>query len=254
MTLLTMSDRYESLEPSLMVLDFKAESNERHAIEEADHICSFRYPPFRSTAHPIKFEIRSDPGPSWAPDSSLKVPFYLARYNRVFAISIWLLVHGRLRSVTLLVPLATFLSCMDGSSPHRTADVFQWSDWGPQGTRMLMPRIPLSDIWVCYIYGSKYVALRKDKKQFAVDVYDFNQRALSRTRQKKHDTDDEIYAIDPTIFVEGEIFEEAIETSLPFRLRTLPLDLRSIAHVAILCSEDNLIIVDVGFLTNVLLL
>ena len=115
---------------------------------------------------------------------------------------------------------------------------------------MLTPRIPQSDIWVCYVYGSKYVALRKEEKHFSVDVYDFNQRALSRARQKHHDTDDEIYAIDPSIFEESEIFEEAIETSLPFRLRTLPLDLRSIAHVGILCSEDNLIIVDVGFSFN----
>jgi len=241
MALLTTSHLYEDLEPSLMVLDFKTESNKRHAVEEVVHTYSFRYPLLRSTAHPIKFEIRSDPGPSWAPDSTLKVPFHIARSNRVYAISIWFLVHNRLRSVTLLVPLATFLSCINGSSSHRT---FQWSDWGPQGTRMLISRIPPSDIWVCYIYGSKYVALRKDEKHFAVDVYDFNQRALSRARQKHHDTDGEIHAIDPTIFEESEIFEEAIETSLPFRLRTLPLDLRSIAHVAILCSEDNLIIVD----------
>jgi hypothetical protein len=251
---LTMSDLHEDLEPSLMVLDFQTESNERHAVKKAEHVYSFRYPLLRPTANPIKFEIRSDPSPSWAPNPGLKVPFHIAKHNRVYIISIWLLVHNRLRSVTLLVPLATFLSCMDGSSSHRTPNVFQWSDWGPQGTRMLTPRIPPSIIWVCYIYGSKYVALRKDKKRFAVDVYDLNQRALSRSLQNDHDTDDEIYAIDPSIFEDGEIFEKGIETSLPYRLRTLPLDLRSIADVAVVCSEDNLIIVDVGFLTDVLML
>lgn len=241
--LLTMPDLYDTLEPSLIVLDFKAESNERQAVEEAEHVYSFRYPPLKATANPIKFEIRTDPSPSWVPDHGLKVPFYIAKYNRVYVISLWLLVHDRLRYVTLLVPLATFLSCMDGSPSRHTAKEFQWFDWGPQGSRMLMTHIP-SDVWVCYIYGSKYVTLRKDKKGFVVDVYDFNQRALSRALKKGHETDDEIYAIDPSTLEDGEIFGDGIETSLPYRLRTLPLNLRSIAHVAVLCSEDSLIILD----------
>jgi hypothetical protein len=246
MALLTMSDVYQDLEPNLMVLDFKAESNESHAVDEAEHVYSFRYPVLTTTANPIKFEIRSDPSPSWAPDPGLKVPFYIAKRNRVYAISLWLLVHNRLRAVTLLVPLSTFLSCMDGSSSHHPPNVFQWFDWGPQGTRMLTNRIPPSDVWVCYTYGLKYVAFRKVKNRFAVDVYDFNQPALSRALQQNHDTGAEISAIDPSIFEEDEIFEDGIETSLPYRLRTLPLDLRSIAHVAVMCSEDSLIIVDVG--------
>ena len=241
-----MTDFIVDFEPSLMVLDYKKESGEKHAVEDAEHSYSFRYPPLGATANPIKFEIRSDPSPSWAPDSGPQVPFYIAKHNRVYAISLWLLVDSHSRSTMLLVPSATFLSCMGGSS-HRTSNSFPWSDWGPRGTRMLTPRIPPSEVWVCYVYGLKYVAIRKDKRRLAVDVYDFNQRALSRALQGKRDTDNEICAIDPSIFEEGKIFEHTTETSLPYRIRTLPLDLKSTAHIAVVCNEDNLIIVDVSF-------
>ena len=252
MALLTASELHPDLEPRLIVLDFVTEFNERHHVEAAEHVCSFRFPQLRTSADPLKLEIRSDPSPSWTPNSGLNVPFYVAENNRLYVITLWLGVHNVLHSVTLLAPLPTFLSCMDGSISHRIDNVFQWSDWGPKGTRMLMNRIPPSAVWVCYVYGLKYVALRKDqnRKHFVVDVYDFNQPALRRALHKNHDTNTETYVIDPSVLGEDDIFEDAVETSLPYRLRTLPLDLRSIAHVAIVCSEDSLIIVDVGLLTN----
>jgi hypothetical protein len=115
-----------------------------------------------------------------------------------------------------------------------------------------MPRIPPSEVWVCYVYGSNYVALRKDKEHFVVDVFDFNQRALFRALQKTRDAvpEDGTYAMDPSIFEEGEIFGAQVETSLPYRIRSFSLDLRSIAHIAVVCSEDSLIVVDVSILNN----
>jgi hypothetical protein len=250
MALLAVLEPYGDLAPGLMALNFKTELNERHTVKEIEHAYLFRYPPLIASANPLKLEIRSDPSPSWAPDARLQVPFHTAKYNRVYIINLLLLVPDHLRSVVLLAPSATFLSCINGSSSHRY--VFQWSDWGPRGTRILMPRIPPSEVWVCYVQGSIYVALRKDKGRFVVDVLDFNQRALFRALQKTRDAvpEDGIYAINPSIFEEGEIFGTKVETSLPYRTRTFSLDLRSIANIAVMCSEDSLIVVDVSTVLN----
>jgi hypothetical protein len=232
-------------EPILAVMNFKDETNERRAIDDVGHMVIFRYPALNTDAIPFRFDIRSDPAPAWVPNSNLQVPFFTAQYNRLYAISLWLRVKHQQHCIMLFAPWATFLKCIQGNDtpPKPTVD---WPAWGPSGTRILLPRIPPSDVWVCYVNGSRYVALHKHKKGFVAEVYDFNRRGLLRSMNQDCDAaSSDSYMTNASTFEDGAIFEGIVETSLPYRIQSLPLGVKSISRIAVIFSEDNLIIVDV---------
>lgn len=240
----------EFLEPILAVVNFREEPSERHAMQQAEHVFVFQYPSLTADTIPIRFEIRSDPAPGWFPNSNIQVPFFTSQHNRLYAVSLRLLVGNHLRCIMLFAPLSTFLECIQRKDTPIDRR-YEWSTWGPGGTRILLPRTHPSDVWVCYVNGSRYVALRKDKKRFTVDVYDFNRQGLLRAMNQDSDTAiSDSYVTKASTFDEGTIFESEVETSLPYRIQSLPLDLKSITRVAVICSEDNIIIVDVRVFTS----
>ncbi|RDB28805.1 hypothetical protein Hypma_015693 [Hypsizygus marmoreus] len=243
LALLNVSEQTLDLEPILLVLDFTKESDEIHDVTDVENGVSFPYPRLHPDAGPVKFEIRSDPAPAFIPDPSLHVPFFTARHNRLFIASLSVLFQGRLQCILLFAPFVTFRSCLDNLTAGQT--VVDWNIWGPTGSRIIVPRRHPSDVWVCYVNGSKYAALQKKKNRIAVEVYDFNRWQLQRTSQKDREANPGVrYEMDKSVFEAGSVFEHQVETSLPYRLRTLPLDTRYTSNLAIMCSEDNLIIVD----------
>lgn len=163
------------------------------------------------------------------------------------------------------MPSTTFLACINGVNSKDPTDNkvdFDWDFWGPRGTRMLVPARPHSSVWVCYVYGSKYVVSDTGgSSSLSITIYDFNQLALTRglstephrqttassAKPLQHDVslDQQTqYHIFPTLLEGGDIFEEDVQTFLPYRSRTmtLPFDYRC----SVLCSEDSIIIVDVS--------
>ncbi|KAG5653347.1 hypothetical protein H0H81_000969 [Sphagnurus paluster] len=231
----------EELAPILLTVDFKKETRDKHLIAEVEHGISFRYPRFHSQVGMVKFEIRLDPVPTLG---SQKVPYYLAQNNRVFAACLSIVHDNRLKTIMLLAPLSTFRSALEDLTDDQiTVD---WSAWGHTGARVLTPGQNPSDVWVCYVSGSKYVALRKMSRSATplVDVYDFYQPALLRNLSKPiHGID---YVTSPNFFEAGDIFAEEVQTSLPYTLQTLHLtDSKFTQGMAVMCTEDNIIVVDV---------
>ncbi|TFK36862.1 hypothetical protein BDQ12DRAFT_633178 [Crucibulum laeve] len=260
--LIAMSDTYECVEPSLFVLDFLAETPERQGFSDLEHVVFFRYPPLQSTVEIVEFDIRSDPAPEWKPHPDFRVPFHINDSARVYVLSLWVQGQGQeLECIVHFVPRSTFYSKVnhiDSETPS-----ISWEDWGPSGSRLLVPSRAHSSAWVCYVYGSRYITSCENNQddpsagsQSLVRVYDFNQLAIkhfvgrgsySKDMQDvtKGDADCRTeYITTDSIFERDDIFEEEVRTSLPYRVRSFPLNVASLRQAVMLLSEDNIIAVD----------
>lgn len=222
----------------------------------------------------ISFEVRSDPAPSWQPDQSSLPPFHLARSNRLYVVSLWVVVEGENipQLLVLFLPSRTltnvFRSYEDELQSSEGVYV-AWANWGPEGSRMTVSQVPHSAAWVCYVYGSRYVALeahQKGMEKVWCRVYDFNDLRIRRGRTEVDQEnviteeaeissqlcDTTVYQAGPMTVKGGRIFQNDVTTSLPFRWRSAELDiLASERNCAIMCSEDNIIVVDVSALRSV---
>lgn len=254
--------------PVLLVVDFEKESERRQSASDVQYSFSFHYPHLLGDVQPIAFQIQSDPAPLWQARRDPCVPFHIDKNNSLYVVSLWVQVEDAVRCVTTLVPSTTLLTCINGLNSkglaHNEVD-FDWDLWGPRGTRMLVPAQPHSSIWVCYVYGSKYVVSETDQNggssSLSIKIYDFNQLALKRGLSTEPHTQTTAssanhlqhgvsldqqtqYQIFPTLLEGGDIFEEDVQTFLPYRSRTLALPFNY--NCSVLCSEDSIIIVDVS--------
>ncbi|KAG6911554.1 hypothetical protein DXG01_011856 [Tephrocybe rancida] len=191
---------------SLLVIDFKKESNEKHAITKAEHGFSLLLPHLHEETEVLRMELRSDPAPTFSPCSQQELPFYTASNNRLFTTSLNVFSARGRYNIVFCAPLSTVRSCLD----RRVAGqkFAEWSTWGPRGARALVPsRHPSddSDAWPGY----------------ANDC-----------------------VMDANVFQAHSVFQEEIRTSLPYRLQTLTLDAEHTSDTAVMCTEDHLIIVD----------
>ncbi|KAK2461640.1 hypothetical protein APHAL10511_006103 [Amanita phalloides] len=249
--ILRMSIILEKLEPNLVVVDFIAEGPERRWMDTLENACTFRFPSLADTATALDIEVRSDPAPTWAPDSNLSVPFFIARYKRLYVIT--LLMHTGANFPTTLVLYAignTFLSLIERPAGMKTA-LFDWDTWGPDGSRMTISPFPQSSTWVCYVYGTRSVSRLRN---CYVLMLDFNQLALrfykERGDQNAVDTaDDEderlVCVTAPSRLEAGSIFAEDVETRLGYRVKAWVMPDVVPRHA--MCSEDGIVLVqDVG--------
>lgn len=232
------------------------------------------YPPLRDNVTMISFEVRSDPAPSWQPDQASLPPFHLASSNRLYVVSLWVAVEGENipQLLVLFLPSRTLTNVFRSYEDElRSSEgvYVAWANWGPEGSRMTVSQVPHSAAWVCYVYGSRYVALeahQKGMERVWCRVYDFNDLPIRRGRtevdQKNVITeeaefssqlcDTTVYQAGPMTVKGGRIFQNDVTTSLPFRWRSAELDiLASERNCAIMCSEDNIIVVDVSALRSV---
>jgi hypothetical protein len=254
--------------PVLLVVDFEKESERRQNASDVQYSFSFHCPHLLEDVHPIAFQIQSDPAPLWQARHDPRVPFHIDKNNSLYVVSLWVQVEDTVRCVTTLVPSTTFLACINGVNSKDPADNkvdFDWDFWGPRGSRMLVPAQPHSSVWVCYVYGSKYVVSETGEdggsSSLSIKIYDFNQLALKRgistephtettassAKPLHHDVSlnqQTQYQIFPTLLEGGDIFEEDVQTFLPYRSRTLTLPFNY--NCSVLCSEDSIIIVDVS--------
>jgi hypothetical protein len=239
-------------EASLVMLDFVAEGPERRELNAVENAFTFYFPRLAEDMDITDIQIRSDPAPIWTPDPKLAVPFFTARHNRLYVITLGV-VNGTFRTVLLYALGNTFLSLIKQADGQGNKQ-FGWDRWGPDGTRMMIPQHAHSRTWVCYVYGTRCVTTKRWSRTRRLYLYDFNQPALRWSKQKDARMSDMNNAVEddelegylacvtaPTRLEAGDIFEEEVETRLGYRMGywTVP----GVMPLEAMCSEDGLILV-----------
>lgn len=227
------------------MIDFLEALHEPVELKGADFVCSFHYPSMAEWAVPLAFSIRSDPTPPWTPHRGLQVPFHTARNDRLFVMTFWVAVAGHIRTLLLFARSSMILShihTLQGETQHH----FSWEDWGPSNTRLMPAPQGHSSVWVCYVFGTKFVSPKRRLMRKEVQVYDFNLLPAKRWSAEKNDADDsatEEWVTKPTTLQRGRIFEDEVSTSLPYRVQFLRprFEEGERDFDAVMLSEDTLI-------------
>ena len=251
-------------EAILVAVDFIAESPDRRWLDDAETAFVFFFPPLAETVDILDVTVFSDPAPIWKPHSSLPVPFYTALHDRLYVVNILVRPGGNdVRTVQLFALDSSFLSLMEKVSDERVR--FDWALWGPNGTRMMVPEFPDSGWFTRYVDGRRYVSTRASHTEPAhfVHVYDFNQRALRRSKlhesnaahlanagvavagamnaAKGEKIQPYLSVTEPTKF-KGGIFRDEVETRLGYRLKRWEIPGRPVI-LSVMCSEDGIVLV-----------
>ncbi|KZS88182.1 hypothetical protein SISNIDRAFT_490364 [Sistotremastrum niveocremeum HHB9708] len=215
----------------------------------------------RTCAYVARVLIRSDP--PQGTKSSPSTLFSIDPNSRIYAVTIHAVHlrdggHGQLeqpwqmRCFTLLIQSRVFVKnpridweYVLRSNPAHDREInavrprglwkeADWSDWGPMHSRILLDS-PRSEIWVCYVYGDRYIERTEDNR---IRVLDFNPAALRYTQEKEKEKmgvfssgdcagyfDDRTTITNgglrcvtsPTIVDISQVFDEKVETVLPYR-------------------------------------
>ncbi|KAH9950441.1 hypothetical protein B0H21DRAFT_535054, partial [Amylocystis lapponica] len=230
--------------PRLIVIDFIKTPDVMVDLRDADFVCAFHYPRMSPMATPLAMSVRSDPAPSWLPHSKSKVPFYTARNERLLVITLWATDAMVVRSLLLFVPTSVLLSHVNSLEHGETKRHFAWEAWGPQGTRMMSAPQGHSNVWVCYVWGMKYVSSKRARRRKTIQIFDFNQVSCKRLAEEENLAAGEEFVGERTVIHAGMLFENDVVTSLPYRLWTLsPPAGGEKKFEAVLVGEDSLIMV-----------
>ncbi|KII87711.1 hypothetical protein PLICRDRAFT_54778 [Plicaturopsis crispa FD-325 SS-3] len=218
------------------------------ADESKQYCCKFQLPRLARGHRPVDVTIRAEPGPSWAPPASLKVPFHAARNQRILVVTLSAGIPNV--SFVFFMLQDAFLEHIDRVGTH-SGYTFRWEEWGPQTTRMA--RIDPSDTWVCYLYGTKFVQLSKASTGgLCVQLYDFNQNAIRHALSCEQDPEEcetgstSLLNHSTTGDRRHSMFRDPVITCLPCRLTSFPLpNLNEYYEVeAVMLSEDALILIE----------
>lgn len=211
-------------------------------IDNPSYVCSFVCPAMGPWAVGLDVGIRSDPAPSYTPDPSLAVPFFTSRENRMYVVTISFADGRHVRSFVLFIPSSTLISRVNALREDERHSSIPWEDWGPTGTR-LMPSLGQSNVWVCYVYGMRFVVPQDVQEDgiTTIHVYDFDPpRVTLSSHPSNHNT---YYTTEATSLDTQGTFESIITTSLPYRITKTSLRTGDLGVSAVMCSEDNLLIV-----------
>lgn len=241
--------------PPFMVVDFTRCPKEAITLDTLKYQCAFELPPILPTASVIGISVRSDPAPSWAPNPDLKVPFHIARDDRLFVFTIWVAEGDGVIAILLLVPSSTFTSKLKSLSPEDDERRFDWEEWGPSGAHMRHAPHSHSTIWVCFVFGSSFIAPFRPGTPEAllppvgpkmVQIFDFNQTAIKRLAHDGVRDESTVSHVitKPSKLTLSRIFPSPVVTSLPYRWRTKRVPHGS-THTfgSVMLSEDAIITV-----------
>ncbi|KAH9903456.1 hypothetical protein C8Q73DRAFT_742509 [Cubamyces lactineus] len=253
-------------DPRLFVIDLeRMPDQEEIEFSDLDYLCAFHFPPLNDNFATVSMSVRSDPAPNWTPSPELKVPFHVARQDRLFVITFWV-VEGNMHIIPFisLVPSWTFLDCINSMAPGETGRVFEWSEWGPSGSRFVPAPPTHTSVWVCYVYGMTFAMSLRQGSQRVIVTLDFNRLAINRARaeqQQQQQQQEEggggegaekpwgdrkkLVLEDDRPFQPANIFSEEVRTSLPYIMRkTTPFGAEGEGHFdAVMISEDSLVMV-----------
>lgn len=247
-----ISPETEVLEPNLLVFDFTSGPVTQVAIEDSPYVCSFVCPSPGPWTMALEITIQSDPAPTYTPDPVLAVPFFTGRDDRIFVVEILLTDNQRIQSFLLFIPSFTLTSHLETLPVGETRTIIEWDDWGPTGTR-LMYSLGQSNVWVCYVHGMRLVSHQGVQRDGSttIDVYDFNPLRVARSSHQSHDNI--LYKAGATPLYTKGAFEDIITTSLPYQITRTSVPTEGSGFNAVMCSEDNLIIVGVRLILPLLL-
>lgn len=234
--------------PCLLAINFLEETSERHDLQEAAAIFVFEYPELHPDVFISEIGIHSHPG-TVSPIHTA-APFSEDTKDFLLVVNLWLVVGGTLRCLVHFIPASHLLSCIESPPPPGEL-VFMWPSWGLHKTRMMFTNNNPSDVWVCDVAGMKFVISERapDGKSYSGRLYDFHQLALRREAASETDASVSGIELNCTVIKQKEAFDSVVSTSLPYRTVTFHLD-DGHGHCAALCSEDNIVIVDVSFLND----
>ncbi|KAF9527797.1 hypothetical protein CPB83DRAFT_855639 [Crepidotus variabilis] len=228
--------------PSIVTVNFLREGTSRCQFDELDTKGSFSYPSFAGKSWFNGIQIRCDPGPLWNLQPRPSSAFYTDPKEFVFVVSLgigWGRSGRHTYNCTHIISSSYLLSLAESSANEERP----WNTWAAKRTQFFLPRCIHSDVWVCFVSGKKHVFAAIPKAgQFSAVLVDINQLPLRRMdEEKKSYLDDD--AVKPKDFLR-KLFDEPVETSMSFMSNTMSLE-DSHPHSEVLCSEDNIIIVDV---------
>jgi len=250
----------EETEPRLVVVNFTSQHPERRSLYETEGVFTFGFPTFSETANIVDLNIQSFPPPSWKPDPKLPVPFFTAPHNRLYLVAILVQTStGSYREVQLYALGSSFLSSVENAAGLN----LDWHMWGPEGTRMMISPFSAADTWERYVYGTKYTSTRQPPGSHAefVHIYEFNQLGLKWSKKNveskvavsgtditiqdfKDGKEGDVSCSDvtaPTRIVDGEVFQDEVETKLGYTVKRWEIPGRPRVR-SVMCSEDGLVI------------
>ncbi|KAG1717929.1 uncharacterized protein EDB91DRAFT_1305162 [Suillus paluster] len=232
--------------PRLDVLSIDNFSGAMVQYQDVNYICGLEYPKMK--ANVIDMLIRSEPTPGWSPSQSLRIPFFFARSDRIFTITMRVSPDSNSteESTVLIVPLSTIMAQIEltHNTPKR---LVPWRKWGPNGSHMLL-RNP-SEVWVCYVYGMKFIQLLRWQKGTRARVYDFNKYAARRDVRNEQTTEPKLLwkrlGMVRALSSRCSAFNEEVYTYLPGRVAIVEVMPSDTPHdwEAAMIGEDNIVVV-----------
>ncbi|KAG2358430.1 hypothetical protein BDR07DRAFT_1611922 [Suillus spraguei] len=235
--------------PRLDILSIDNFSEDVEGYKDVNYICSLGYPKMKADV--IDMLIRSEPTPGWSPSQTVQTPFFFARSDRIFTITMRVSPESNPSEecTILIIPLSTIMAQVELSC-NTQKRIVPWTEWGPNGSYMLL-RNP-SDTWVCYVYGMKFIQLLPWKKGNSARVYDFNKHAARRDVRNEQTTEPKLpwkrLGMPQSLNSRCSAFAEEVYTYLPGRVATvevMPSDASSHAWEAAMIGEDNIVLVSV---------
>ncbi|KAF9029233.1 hypothetical protein BDZ89DRAFT_728392 [Hymenopellis radicata] len=238
---------WEDMDMCITIVDFKATSSQELSLTDLTECCHLSLPNVRARA---MASIRCDPSPAW-PNNDKSIPFYDDHDHLIYTISMW---SADIHHYNFVVPRATILAHLD--SVGGMDNFIPWEDWGETGARVLDSSLhtPPSVVWSCTTFGSKMVSF-ETAGEF-IYCFDFNQmRVKQEIARGAPSADPNVKFAFPqeemavctsdTVLTNAEhpVFTYGVKTSLPFRVRAIPITLGN-GRYSVMCSQNNIIIVD----------
>ncbi|KAG1869662.1 hypothetical protein C8R48DRAFT_699324 [Suillus tomentosus] len=235
--------------PRLDILSIDSFREEMEEYKDVSYICGLEYPKMKADV--LDMLIRSDPTPGWSPHQTVQTPFFSARSDRIFTITMRVSPAGNSNEecTVLIVALSTIMAQVE-LSRNTQKRIVPWEQWGPNGSYMLL-RSP-SDSWVCYVYGMKFIQLLPWKKGNTARVYDFNKYAARRDVRNEQTTEPKLLwtrlGMPQPLNSRCSAFVEEVITYLPGRVATVEVMSSGSPYdwEAAMIGEDNIVLVSSG--------
>lgn len=209
------------------------------------------YPAFHYTSSLDCLQIRADPGPLAEVNDT--VPFYQDNEDFIVVVTMMFTANDTTENVVHFFS-SKYLIALVKSQTDRPFGVYTWM---LRDTRMFItPDSEPSNIWVCHVFGTRFVIIERapdGKCRSVVRIYDFNQSAIQRDAQMSAKPG-ESGRIESTtnVIAAGNPYEADVTTGLPYWTNVASLEgvLACDQGCQMMCSEDNIVIVDVSFLRD----